>query len=220
MFFALPQGRDEKEKTIQSSRIQIQCSSSNLQSHSCASGAQPGARVGGGSSVAGFQTLEPCGGDDLRALESCFWSNDLCDALQMNSGPLSAIRGATYPSRNGLSHANKIRTATLAERLFWKLLDRLQRQHPGFGRTPQAKRFAWRFHKSIQIADATTLQLVAHCMDWAKHRRRKAAAQGHMRLDLESFLPRFVLVAIQVGRPFHTALDHTSSSPVATVALD
>jgi hypothetical protein len=149
-----------------------------------------------------------------------FGLNDLCDALQMNSGPLSAIRGATYPSRNGLSHANKIRTATLAERLFWKLLDRLQRQHPGFGRTPQAKRFAWRFHKSIQIADATTLQLVAHCMDWAKHRRRKAAAQGHMRLDLESFLPRFVLVAIQVGRPFHTALDHTSSSPVATVALD
>src|SRR5450759_2646269 len=31
-------------------------------------------------------------------------------------------------------------------------------------------------------------------MDWAKHRRRKAAAKCHMRLDLESFLPRFTVV--------------------------
>jgi transposase len=31
-------------------------------------------------------------------------------------------------------------------------------------------------------------------MDWAKHRRRKAAAKMHMRLDLGSFLPEFVLV--------------------------
>jgi hypothetical protein len=31
-------------------------------------------------------------------------------------------------------------------------------------------------------------------MDWAKHGRRKAAAKCHMRLDLQSFLPVFVLV--------------------------
>lgn len=31
-------------------------------------------------------------------------------------------------------------------------------------------------------------------MDWAKHRRRKAAAKCHMRLDLQTFLPRFALV--------------------------
>src|SRR5437764_236115 len=35
--------------------------------------------------------------------------NDVCDALQMNSGPLSTLRGATAPSKNNLSHANKIR---------------------------------------------------------------------------------------------------------------
>src|SRR5437867_1895714 len=35
--------------------------------------------------------------------------NDVCDALQLNSGPLSAIRGATPPTRNNLSHANKVR---------------------------------------------------------------------------------------------------------------
>jgi len=31
-------------------------------------------------------------------------------------------------------------------------------------------------------------------MDWAKHRRRKAAAKCHLRLDLQSFLPRFAVV--------------------------
>src|SRR6516225_11395438 len=32
--------------------------------------------------------------------------NDVCDALRLHSGPLSALRGATPPSRNNLSHAN------------------------------------------------------------------------------------------------------------------
>jgi hypothetical protein len=44
--------------------------------------------------------------------------NDVCDALRMNRGPLSALRGATPPSRNNLSYANKHRDAALAERLF------------------------------------------------------------------------------------------------------
>ncbi len=38
------------------------------------------------------------------------------------------------------------------------------------------------------------MELVANCMDWAKHRRRKAAAKTHMRLNLQSLLPEFVIV--------------------------
>ena len=45
--------------------------------------------------------------------------NDVCDALQLNSGPLSALRGATPPTRNNLSHANQVRNPDMAERLFW-----------------------------------------------------------------------------------------------------
>jgi hypothetical protein len=37
--------------------------------------------------------------------------NDVCDALRLHSGLLSALRGATPPSRNNLSHANKHRDA-------------------------------------------------------------------------------------------------------------
>jgi hypothetical protein len=38
------------------------------------------------------------------------------------------------------------------------------------------------------------MELVANCMDWARHRRRKAAAKTHMRLNLQSLLPEFVIV--------------------------
>jgi hypothetical protein len=31
-------------------------------------------------------------------------------------------------------------------------------------------------------------------MDWAKHRRRKAAAKCHVRLNLQTFLPHFAFV--------------------------
>ena len=39
-----------------------------------------------------------------------------------------------------------------------------------------------------------TIALVANCMDWAKHRRRKAAAKTHLRLNLQTFLPAFAII--------------------------
>src|SRR6058998_4426378 len=120
--------------------------------------------------------------------------NDVCDALQLNSGPLSAIRGATPPSRNNLSHANKVRDAAMGEELFWAVYDYLGDLSPRFVSGKAAKRFARRFKRAIHLVDSTTIQLIASCMDWAKHRRRKAAAKCHLRLNLQSFLPRFAIV--------------------------
>ena len=120
--------------------------------------------------------------------------NDVCDALRLHSGPLSAIRGATPPSRNGLSHAGKERKADLPLQLFWAVLTHLQTLSPGFAQGRRGKGVTHRFRKTIHIVDSTTIELVASCMDWAKHRRRKAAAKCHLRLDLQSFLPRFVLI--------------------------
>jgi hypothetical protein len=120
--------------------------------------------------------------------------NDVCDALGLHSGPLSALRGATAPSRNNLSHANKHRDAALAERLFWSVLDHLQKLSPGFATGRRGKGLARRFRRVIHVVDSSTIALIASCIDWAKHRRRKAAAKLHVRLDLHSLLPRFVLV--------------------------
>src|SRR5271154_2026568 len=120
--------------------------------------------------------------------------NDVCDALGLHSGPLSSLRGATAPSRNNLSHANKHRDAALAERLFWSVLDHLQKLSPGFATGRRGKGLARRFRRVIHVGDSSTIALIASCIDWAKHRRRKAAAKLHVRLDLHSLLPRFVLV--------------------------
>ena len=119
--------------------------------------------------------------------------NDVCDALRLHAGPLSAIRGATPPSKNALSHANHERDPKMAEHLFWAVLEHLQQLHPGFGAQRRPK-FAFRFKRLIHVVDSTTIQLVARCLDWAKHRRRKAAAKCHVRLNLQTFLPRFALV--------------------------
>jgi hypothetical protein len=121
--------------------------------------------------------------------------NDVCDALRLRVSALAAMRGATPPARNTLSHANKTRDCTLPEQLFWKMLAHLQAVRPGFGRGGP-KSLVWRFRRSIQVVDATTIQLVANCMNWAKHRRRKAAAKCHLRMDLQSFLPRFAIVDV------------------------
>lgn len=134
-------------------------------------------------------------------LSHCIGLNDLCDSLQLHSGPLSTIRGATAPSRNGLSHANRERPAQMAEQLFWRVVEHLKSQSPGFG---QGQRHgpAWRFKMPIYVIDSTTLELTANCMDWAKHRRRKAAAKTHLRLNFQNLLPGFVVV--------DTAAEHDS----------
>jgi hypothetical protein len=121
--------------------------------------------------------------------------NDICDTLRNHSGVLSTIREAVPPSRNGFSHANRNRNADMAEKLFWEVLGYLEALGPGFrmhGRKYCG--FPRRFKRVINVIDSTTIKLVANCLDWAKHRRRKAAAKMHLRLDLRSFLPKFVLV--------------------------
>ena len=120
--------------------------------------------------------------------------NDVCDALRLHRGLLGTLRAASPPSRNNLSHANKERDASLAEKVFWSVLAHLQALQPGFGRGRRGKGVARRFRRAIHVVDSTTIQLVASCLDWARHRRRKAAAKCHLRLDLHSFLPRFAII--------------------------
>ena len=120
--------------------------------------------------------------------------NDVCDALGMNAAALSSIRGAVPPSRNNLSHANRIRNAGMAEELYWNMMQHLMDTVPGFAKGKVRRGYLRRFARTIHAMDSTTIQLVANCMDWAKHRRRKAAAKCHLRLNLQSFLPQCAIV--------------------------
>jgi hypothetical protein len=125
--------------------------------------------------------------------------NDLCDWLRMKAAALARF-GVTPPTRNAISHANKERDALFVEKLFWSTLGHLQDACPGFAGGRKGKGLLRRFKVKIHAVDSTTMQLVANCMDWAKHRRRKAAAKMHLRLNLHSFLPSFAVV--------NTAGDH------------
>ena len=118
--------------------------------------------------------------------------NDVCDGLRHHAAKLATIRGATAPARNTLSHANKVRESDMMESLFWEVLKHLQSTCPGFGM--KYKGLPRRFKKSIHAIDSSTIALVANCMSWAKHRRRKAAAKCHLRLDLGTFLPAFAII--------------------------
>ena len=118
--------------------------------------------------------------------------NDVCDGLRHHSGLLAGVRGARPPARNTLSYANKTRDSNMMEALFWQTLTHLQKLGAGFGRRYQG--LPRRFRRAVHAVDSSTIALVANCMDWARHRRRKAAAKLHLRLDLQSFLPTFAII--------------------------
>ncbi|MCW8966449.1 MAG: IS4 family transposase [Candidatus Pacearchaeota archaeon] len=120
--------------------------------------------------------------------------NDVCDTLQHHRSALATIRNSLPPSRNGLSHANKVRSSELAKDLFYETLGSLTSHFPKFGRMDTSFKLPRRIKRMVNIVDSTTIQLFANCMNWAKHRRRKAAAKCHLMLDAQTFLPRFAIV--------------------------
>jgi len=123
--------------------------------------------------------------------------NDVCDWLRLKARAIAAF-GLTPPSRNNLSNSNKVRDAKFAEVVFWRTLAHLQHIDASFGRQRPGGRagrsLLHRFKVRIHAVDSTVMELVANCMNWAKHRRRKAAAKMHLRLGLNSFLPTFAIV--------------------------
>jgi hypothetical protein len=82
----------------------------------------------------------------------------------------------------------------MAQALYWAVFTHLQANFPAFAPSKRAKGFLFRFKREVFILDSTTLQLALNCFDWARHRRKKAAAKLHMRLDLASTLPAFALL--------------------------
>lgn len=124
----------------------------------------------------------------------CISLADVCDALALRKSRLSLLREATAPKRNTLSHANKTRDPMLMEKLFWETLKALTAQSPRFGPAGRYSGIPRRFKTTIHAIDSSTISLVANCLDWAKHRRQKAAAKLHLTLNLQTFLPTIAIV--------------------------
>ncbi len=148
-------------------------------------------------------------GVDKKARTFCPWShlvallfaqfthalslNDVCDALKNHAAKLSRIRGAVAPSKNAFSHANRERDGNMAQMLFWEILNHFVSICPRFG-GQRFQAMPRRFKRAVHAVDSSTIHLVVNCIDWARHRRRKAAAKLHLRLNLQCFLPAFAIV--------------------------
>ena len=120
--------------------------------------------------------------------------NEICDAARLHEPELNRIRGATAPKRNTFSNANRTRDPAIAEKLYWAVFAHLQGICPSFTQYGKHKGFIFRVKRDIFAIDSTTLQLTLDCIDWARHRRRKAAAKTHMRLNVGTMLPAFAVV--------------------------
>jgi hypothetical protein len=120
--------------------------------------------------------------------------NEICDGLRLHASELSKIKNATPPKRNTFSNANRTRDPAIAEKIFWEVLDHIKQTYPDFAYDKKHTGFLARIKRSMFAIDSTTLQLALNCFDWAKHRRKKAAAKTHMCLNIGSGIPSFAVV--------------------------
>ncbi len=120
--------------------------------------------------------------------------NEICDAFRLHESEVNRIRGAVSPKRNTFSNANRTRNPDIAEKCYWAVFNHLQTICPAFTQYKQHKGFIHRVKRDIFAIDSTTLQLSLDCIDWAKHRRKKAAAKTHMTLNVGNMLPSFACV--------------------------
>ncbi len=127
-------------------------------------------------------------------LAGCDSLNGIVDAARVHESEWRNIRGAQPPKRNTFSNANRHRDAAMAERLYWEVFEHLVSVCPGFGQYNRHKGFLARMKRGIFAIDSSTIRLCLNCIDWARHRRKKAAAKLHMNLDAGSRLPAFAVV--------------------------
>ena len=132
-------------------------------------------------------------------LSHAFGLNDVCDALGEHAGKVWRIREATPPRRNTFSHANAHRDSAMAEALYWKMRAVCSGLSEKFVLGGRREGFLRRLKKPIFAMDSTTIALVANCMPWAKHRRKKAAVKCHLSLNLQNHLPQ--TVCVEKARP-------------------
>ena len=120
--------------------------------------------------------------------------NETCDVMAVFEKEIARVRKCVAPRRNTFSHANTTRNPALAEELYWKMFHLLTSRDSSFGRQKQSGSLARFRFRHIYAVDSSTIALVHNCIDWARHRRRKAAVKVHMRTDMACMLPRCVVI--------------------------
>ena len=120
-----------------------------------------------------------------------FSLNELVDTSKIFSKELSRIRDISPANLNTFSHANRTRNPQIIEKLFWILYDQFQNRDPEFIRGRHHGKLTKFKMRHIYAIDSTTIKLAHICIEWAKHRQKKAAVKVHMVANVASRLPHF-----------------------------
>ena len=120
--------------------------------------------------------------------------NAIVDAAHAHANEWRRIRNVEPPARNTFSNANRKRNPAMAEALYWAVFKHLAEQFPAFTGNKRLNGFLYRVKRKVFIIDSTTLQLAMNAIDWARHRRKKAAAKVHLRYHANNALPAFAVV--------------------------
>ncbi|MBR2837819.1 MAG: IS4 family transposase [Kiritimatiellae bacterium] len=131
-----------------------------------------------------------------------FSLNEIVDVSRIYAPELSRIRGISPASLNMFSNANRTRSAGVMQAFFWAVYGFFRNEEPDFVRGRHHGRLSRFKLRGIYAMDSTTIQLAYWCIDWAKHRQRKAAVKVHMVANVANRLPHFCV--------FGKAKDHDS----------
>ena len=139
---------------------------------------------------------------------------EICNGLACCLGKLTHLGITTAPKKSTLSYANKHRTASFFEALFYSSLERFRSQGVLGHRSKP-----FRFQNKLQSLDATVISLCLDLFPWAKFRRTKGGVKVHVLLDHDDYMPSWVLVTeakkadVKVARSVHL-------NPGSIVAID
>jgi len=110
---------------------------------------------------------------------------EICGGLASSLGKLIHLGITEAPARSTLAYANEHRPWQLYEKIFYKLLGRIQTVAPGHG---------FRFKAKLYSMDATLMEVCASIYGWAKYVQTKGAVKLHMLLDHDGYLPVFARI--------------------------
>ena len=120
-----------------------------------------------------------------------FSLNELVDLSQIHAKELSRLCGISPANLNTFSHANRTRDPKVMRDFFWLMYNHFRREDKDFIRGKHHGKLGKFKLRRIFAIDSTTISLVHSCIDWAKHRQKKAAVKVHMVANIANRLPHF-----------------------------
>ena len=127
-------------------------------------------------------------------------------------GKLKHLGMRQAPKRSTLSYANKHRTWTLYEDLFYNTLGECRKMM-----IPGKKKF--RFKNKLLSLDSSTISLCLSLFPWAEYRQKKGAIKLHLLLDHDGYLPAYAYIS-NGKKHDSTIAKHVPLSKGSIVAMD